>query len=261
LFRRFLRENAGTKLKNSTSGKDAFGRQRKKMKEPSPLVPQGSFEAQAKRKSHVRIAVFSILAIHVVVLGGLLILGCKRDDNKDAKNEMPTNDVPAFATNDVVTATNPPPLPTNALVSVPPVPTNQPNTIVNEPPGAVIEHTIVKGDNFATLATKYGVSAKAIQDANPNLIPTKLKIGDKVKIPPKAAVSARAAVPANGGDTYTVKSGDTLSKIAKDHHTSVPELQKLNSLSTTQIKVGQKLKVPPSAAATPTGGTTPPPAQ
>jgi len=236
------------------------------MKEPSPLVPQGSFEAQARRKSHVRIAVFSILAIHVVVLGGLLILGCKRDDNKGTESTAsmtPSNDVPPFATNtDVVTSTTPPPL-VNNLTSVPPVvpltPTNPPSVAVNEVPGAVIEHTIIKGDSFATLGTKYGVSVKAIQEANPNLVPTKLKIGDKVKIPPKATATTKTAAPATGGDLYSVKSGDSLSKIAKDHHTTVAELQKLNNLATTQIKVGQKLKVPPGAAAS--TGTTPPPAQ
>ena len=105
------------KIEKLNLRKDAFGRQKKEMKEPSPLVPQGSFEAQAKRKSHVRIAVFSILAIHVVVLGGLLILGCKRED-KDKDNSAqnpPTNDVPAFASNEVVTA-NPPGLPTNPIM-------------------------------------------------------------------------------------------------------------------------------------------------
>ena len=231
------------------------------MKEPSPLVPQGSFESQARRKSHVRLAVFSILAIHVVVLGGLLILGCKRDDKDGALNSTPSNDVPPFASSDVVTPTNPPALPTNPVVVIPPNPTNPPSTTVNAEPGTLIEHTIVKGDNFATLATKYGVSGKAIQDANPTLVPTKLKIGDKVKIPPKTAAVARNTAATNGGDVYAVKSGDTLSKIATEHHTTVKELQKLNNLTTTQIKVGQKLKVPPSGVATPAGGTTPPPVQ
>ena len=77
------------------------------MNEPSPLVPQGSFESQAKRKSHVRIAVFSILAIHVVVLGGLLILGCKRDD-KGGETEDPLDDVVGGAVaGDFTTATSP----------------------------------------------------------------------------------------------------------------------------------------------------------
>jgi peptidoglycan DL-endopeptidase LytE len=66
----------------------------------------------------------------------------------------------------------------------------------------------------------------------------------------------------DSADTYTVKSGDTLSKIATAHHTTVKELQKLNNLSTTQIKVGQHLKMPHAAVGAPASGSTaaPPPA-
>ena len=242
------------------------------MNEPSPLVPQGSFESQARRKSHVRIAVFSILAIHVVVLGGLLILGCKRDDSKGmetVENPPMTNDVtppPFGGTENVATsalaqamATNP--AVTNVLGS-PGIST--PATVTQPPPatdgGAPIVHTIVRGESFATLATKYGVSVKAIQEANPNLVPTRLQINDKVKIPPKAAAvpNPGGAATADGADTYTVKSGDTLSTIAKAHKTTVRDLQKLNNLPTTQIKVGQKLKLPSVTGAAP-GGV--PPAQ
>ncbi len=234
------------------------------MNEPSPLVPQGSFESQARRKSHVRIAVFSILAIHVVVLGGLLILGCKRDDKGTETVDTPpmTNDLtpPPFGGTEVVAtsaiaqamATNP--AVTNVLggpgISVPPPP------VVDA--GAPTIHTIAKGESFATLATKYGVSVKAIQEANPNLVPTKLQINDKVRIPPKMAVlpKTNGTPTADGPDTYSVKSGDTLSKIATDHKTTVKELQRLNNLPTTQIKVGQKLKLPPGTGAVP--GAVPP---
>ncbi len=247
------------------------------MKEPSPLVPQGSFEAQAQRKSHVRIAVFSILAIHVVVLGGLLILGCKRDEKVEEVASTPppmTNDIPPFpGTSDLANVTNPivesnppplvnvPPVVTNPLPLTPVPPTPTP---VNPDVAPLIEHTIVRGDSFATLATKYGVSARSIQDANPTLVPTRLKLGEKVKIPPKSASIRPTASPtATGGesDVYVVKSGDTLSKIAKSHRTTVSELQKLNGLTTTQIRVSQRLKLPPHSAAAPAGGATPPPAQ
>lgn len=43
--------------------------------------------------------------------------------------------------------------------------------------------------------------------------------------------------------TYTVKSGDTLSSIAKKYKTNYKTLMKLNGLKTTKIKAGQKLKV------------------
>lgn len=42
---------------------------------------------------------------------------------------------------------------------------------------------------------------------------------------------------------YQVKSGDSLSKIAKKHNMSVEELKELNNLKSNILKVGQKLKV------------------
>ncbi len=41
-----------------------------------------------------------------------------------------------------------------------------------------------------------------------------------------------------------VKKGDVLEKIARHHHTSVSEIMKLNHLKSTQLKIGQVLKVP-----------------
>ncbi len=239
------------------------------MNEPSPLVPQGSFESQAHRKSHVRIAVFSILAIHLVVLGGLLILGCKRDDNKekDATATLsPTNDLTPPPFGDAVTTSNVAAQALNVITSTPIPPsftatTPPPANPIPPDAGLATTHTIVAGDSFATLATKYGVSTKSIQAANPELVPTKLQLGTKVRIPPKvapAAVSPGALLaPANGSDLYAVKSGDTLGKIATNYHTTVKELQRLNNLPTTQIKVGQKLKLPPKPAPG-AGGAIPP---
>lgn len=43
-----------------------------------------------------------------------------------------------------------------------------------------------------------------------------------------------------------VKKGDMLEKLAKQHHTSVAEIMKLNQLSSTQLKIGQVLKMPVS---------------
>ena len=45
---------------------------------------------------------------------------------------------------------------------------------------------------------------------------------------------------------YTVKSGDTLSKIALDYNTTVSAIQKANGMTTTRLNIGQKLKIPRS---------------
>jgi LysM repeat protein len=43
---------------------------------------------------------------------------------------------------------------------------------------------------------------------------------------------------------YTVKSGDTLGKIARAHGTTFKKIMAMNDLKTTGIRVGQKLKLP-----------------
>ena len=124
------------------------------------------------------------------------------------------------------------------------------------PETAATEYVVVKGDTLSKIAKKFGVTLKAIEAANPGVEPTKLKVGQKLSIPAPAASPTAPAptgmVPgsATGGEEiYTVKSGDTLSKIAKAHGTTVKAIESENNLSTTQIKVGQKLKIPAKAEA------------
>jgi LysM repeat protein len=112
------------------------------------------------------------------------------------------------------------------------------------------EHTIVRGDTFAGLSQRYGVTVRAIQSANPGTDPAKLKVGQKVIIPAKSTTAATPTATGTAGNgLYVVKSGDTLGKIATAHGTTVKAIQKLNNLVTTQIRVGQKLKMPPKGAA------------
>ena len=105
-------------------------------------------------------------------------------------------------------------------------------------------------------------------DANPGVEPTKLRVGQKIHIPAATAATTAAAPPANpvasnsgsGDQMYTVKSGDTLSTIARLHSTSVKAIRTANSLTTDRIKVGDKLKLPKGAAPVTTAAndTTPP---
>jgi len=61
----------------------------------------------------------------------------------------------------------------------------------------------------------------------------------------KKSAKSTAGTTSSSASTYTVKSGDTLSGIAKRNHTSVSALLKANGMTSKSVlKVGQKLKIP-----------------
>jgi LysM repeat protein len=129
---------------------------------------------------------------------------------------------------------------------------------------AATEYVVVKGDTLAVIAKKNGVTLKALEATNPGVVPTKLKVGQKLEIP---AATTSATAPAvgtasadTGAETYTVKSGDTLTKIAKQYGTTVKALESENNLSTTKIKVGEKLKIPAKVEVATPAPATPEPA-
>ena len=221
----------------------------------NPLVPQGSLlEQKNKSRARVKIAVFVVLSIHGIGLLALLMQGCKKEPDTSAQTEATNNPAPAFieptnaplaGTNDLAAATN---LTTGLVDSHP---QSQPTTT-----GAT-EYIIAKGDNFSTIAKKFHISTKALMDANPGVEPTKLKIGEKINIPAATAASTTSSTPAattaagsTGEQSYTVKSGDSLTKIATQFGTSVKAIRSLNSLKTDKIVVGQKLRIPAKSSNT-----------
>jgi LysM repeat protein len=222
----------------------------KLMNNPNPFVPQGSLLEQEKRRSRMKLAVFCVLAVGVCGLTAMLTHGCKRE-NTDADN---TSSADTNLT--AITDTNLPAMgASNATAFVPPVPTNP--TVVVPPPvePATTEYTVAAGDTLGKIAKKSGVTLKALEDANPGVVPTKLKVNQKLVIP---AATAGATAPATtdtttvastGEEIYKVKSGDTLTKIAKANGTTVKAIETENNLTTTKIKVGQKLKIPAKAEA------------
>jgi len=221
------------------------------MNNPSPLVPQGSLiEQKNKSRSRVKVAFFCVVGIHVVGLMVLLMQGCKRE-------QAPP---PVDTTTPVMTDTNLPPVDTNPPPAA--VATNIPVVAPIAEPGTaapgIQEYVIQKGDSFYTIGKKLHVSMKAIQNANPNVNPSKLQLGQKIVIPAAAAapvtggVGSGVAIPAatvGGEQPYIVKSNDTLTKIASQHGTTVKALRSANNLKTDKIKVGDKLVIPAKAAA------------
>lgn len=228
----------------------------------------------------MRFAVALIVSAHVIVIGGLLLQGCnKKAGGVDETAATPTNSVETPLYNPASTNSPAPtnftglPSPTNTPLpgfgatgasngfAAAPAPLPQP---VMEPAPAPAEtaqpheYTVVKGDSPARIAKANGVSLNALMAANPGLVPSKLKIGQKIAIPapaagaapaiksptPGTATDAAPAAPSATGGTHVVKTGDTLTKIAKQHGVTVAQLRAANGMKTNRLLVGQKLKVP-----------------
>ena len=232
----------------------------------SPLIPQGSFlEQKNKGRARIKIAVFVVLAIHGIGLMALLMQGCKPSTTQTDSSLTDTNSLGEAGTNifPVLDDTNTVGsiIPTNAPTP-PDLANNVPTNVVPEPVTAGSVHKIAKGESFAKLALQYHVTVNAIKEANPGVDPAKLQIGQAIKIPAPTAsgVASPGAVspPAGNGSStsYTVKSGDTLIKIANQFGVTVNAIRTKNKLTTDKIRVGQHLEIPVKAG-TQTPTTTP----
>ena len=95
-------------------------------------------------------------------------------------------------------------------------------------------YTVKSGDSLWSISKKLGVTPDELKNAN-NLTSSLLKVGQVLKIPSEEIISE---------SVYTVKSGDSLYKIAQQHNTTVDEIKKLNNLSSNLLSIGQVLKLP-----------------
>jgi LysM repeat protein len=207
-------------------------------------------EQKNKGRTRVKIAVFVVLAIHGIGLLALLMQGCKKEPDTNtnaAATDQATNaPTPTFDQTNLPVADNNPPA----------TPTNPPTSMATAPALGLTDYKIAQGDTFSILAKKFHVSIKAIEEANPGIEATKLKIGQTVHIPAPVVAAAGTSTASgttdtsNGRQMYVVKSGDSLSKIAGEFAISVKALRSANNLTTDKIVVGQKLKVPVKAPAT-----------
>lgn len=98
-------------------------------------------------------------------------------------------------------------------------------------------HKTKKNETVFSLAKKYHVTVNELKAAN-NLVRNKIKPGDVLVIPPRtgAAPAAHEKVA-----RYTVKKGDTLTKVAKKTGVSIAELKRLNTIGKKRLKPGQVL--------------------
>jgi LysM repeat protein len=231
------------------------------MNSASPFLPPGSeVERQNQARSRLKVKIFAALGVNVAVLLALLLTpGCKREQPQPQDAYQPIfteSNPPDFYASEPATSTyaepdpasfyTPPTDPVTDPVLVTPQPTfPQPAAV----PGAMKEYKIKAGDTYYSIGKDFGVTMKALQDANPNVDPARLQIGKTILVPPPApATTATTSSPpppgVPGQVTHKVVSGDTLSGLATKYNTTVKAIQTANGLTDTRIKVGDVLKIP-----------------
>lgn len=106
-------------------------------------------------------------------------------------------------------------------------------------------YTVKAGDSLGAIAQKFGVTVKALQQAN-NIKGSAIKVGQKIVIPGKgAAVTANSNT--GGGknlSNYTVKAGDSPYSIARSHNMQLSRFLAINNFTPKSvIKPGQVVKI------------------
>lgn len=113
-------------------------------------------------------------------------------------------------------------------------------------------YTIRSGDTFGAIAQRHNTTVAELQRLNPGVDARRIRPGQQVRVPsggsmPAAAQEAPREQPASQGQGqqfHTVRSGDTLGKIASQYGTTVGQLQRLNpSLNPRRLQLGQRIRV------------------
>ena len=119
-------------------------------------------------------------------------------------------------------------------------------------------YTVQRGDSVWALSRKFGVPVQELLDLNGLDKEAILSIGQTLKIPagstavvlPALDDQANDFIPGSVGEEglqYTIRNGDSLSKIAREHGTTVRTLKEINGLSDDRIYAGQQLLIPSSS--------------
>ena len=118
--------------------------------------------------------------------------------------------------------------------------------------GGSVNVQVESGDTLGAIAKKHGVSVQVLVRHNKIQNPDKLKISQTIKIPNKSP-SNSSGIPDKDIETaatqspvedkkIVVKSGDSLSKIAKANNTTVEALASMNNIEdVNKISIGQEL--------------------
>ena len=98
-------------------------------------------------------------------------------------------------------------------------------------------YVVQKGDTLYGISKQFNTSMQRLRELN-NLNSDILTIGKVLIVSPNSDSNPSECV------TYTVKKGDSLYSIAKQYNSTVDAIKRYNNLTSNNLSIGQKLKLP-----------------
>ena len=108
-------------------------------------------------------------------------------------------------------------------------------------PGASQSYRVQRGDSFYLIARKFGVSVRALMNANPAIAAGRLLVGDILCVPTGEGRSCPV-----GSSAYTVQPGQSVVDVMLASNVSLRALREYNEdIRLTALRAGDVLCVPP----------------
>ncbi|QKZ14368.1 LysM peptidoglycan-binding domain-containing protein [Spirosoma sp. KUDC1026] len=119
-----------------------------------------------------------------------------------------------------------------------------------------MKHKVEPGQTYYSISKQYGITVDELRAMNNLGSSDVLVVGKELTVkgspttsapaskPAAAAPAKEKETPATGETTYhTVAKGETMFRISKNYGVTIEQIQTWNNLTTTEVKVGQKIKI------------------
>jgi lipoprotein-anchoring transpeptidase ErfK/SrfK len=121
-------------------------------------------------------------------------------------------------------------------------------------------HVVQRGENLFRIALRYGMTYQSLAAANGILNANRIFVGQRLTIPRSGTSPPAPVQPTPSGQTYTVRRGDTLTRISLRYGVSLSLLVQVNGIrNPSLIYVGQTLIIPGSGSPAPAPAPAPAP--